>query len=64
MIVKGMARSSVSYMKLVSRNLPGRTEETHENVSQGSRSPGRYRSVGPPEYEERIGRNVSVETGK
>jgi hypothetical protein len=34
--------------------MPGETEKNDENLSQDSRSPGRYLNVGPPEYETRV----------
>jgi hypothetical protein len=41
----------VAYLKVLSRHLPGRTEENHENLSQVSRSPVRDLNPGTPEYE-------------
>jgi hypothetical protein len=35
---------------VLSRNLPGGTEENHENLIQNSRSPGVHLRPGPPEY--------------
>jgi hypothetical protein len=41
----------VAFLKVLSRHLPGGTEENDENLSQNCRSPGRDLSPGPPEYE-------------
>jgi hypothetical protein len=44
------SKGRVLIFKVLSRHLPGRTED-HENLSQDSRSPGLYLNPGPPEYE-------------
>jgi hypothetical protein len=41
----------VAWFKVLSRHLPGRTEENHKNLSQDSWFPGRDLNPGPPEYE-------------
>jgi hypothetical protein len=41
----------VAYFKVLSRHLPGGTEENHGNLSQDSRSPGRDLNSEPSEYE-------------
>jgi hypothetical protein len=38
-------------LKVLSRHSPGRTEISHENLSQDSRSPGLDSNPGSPEYE-------------
>jgi hypothetical protein len=40
----------VAQFKVLSRNLPGLTEENCENLSQDNRSPGRYLNSRSPEY--------------
>jgi hypothetical protein len=41
----------VAQIKLLSRHLPGGTEEIPENLSWDSRFPGQDLNSGPPEYE-------------
>jgi hypothetical protein len=49
---KGCARNRKCHnFKVLSRNLPGGTEEKHENLSQDSWPPSRDLNPGPPEYE-------------
>jgi hypothetical protein len=49
---KGFGRKrSWPNFKELSRNSPGRTEESHINSSQDSQSPGRDLNPGRPEYE-------------
>jgi hypothetical protein len=40
--------------KAISRNLPGETEENHQNLSKYSRPPGRDLNVGIVEYEAEV----------
>jgi len=39
----------VLYFKVLSQNLPGRTDENHENLSNDSRSSGRDSNTGTKE---------------
>jgi hypothetical protein len=41
----------VAQLKALTRHLPGGTEESHEDLSQDSRSLDRDLNTGPPEYE-------------
>jgi hypothetical protein len=41
----------VPNFEALSRHSPGGTEEIHEMLRQGSRSPGKDLNPGPPEYE-------------
>jgi hypothetical protein len=41
----------MALFKVLSWNLPRRTEENHEDLSQDSRSLGRELNLNPPEYE-------------
>jgi hypothetical protein len=46
-----MEWSDRGLIKELSRHLPGRTEENHEQLSQDSRSPSQDLNAGPQEYE-------------
>jgi hypothetical protein len=45
---------------MLSRNLPRETDENHENLSQGSRPPGRDLNPGPCEYEEGVDHSITM----
>jgi hypothetical protein len=47
---KNVEGSGRGLIWVVSRNLPGGTQENHENVSHGSQSPAWDLNLGPPEY--------------
>jgi hypothetical protein len=44
-------KSAVAYLEVLSRNLPGETDETHENLIQSSRFSGRDLKAESPDYE-------------
>jgi hypothetical protein len=46
-----LGKRSWSNFKWLSHHSPGGTEETHKNLSQDNRSPGRGLNSGPSEYE-------------
>jgi hypothetical protein len=51
MNVKHTEGSSLTLVKVLSRNLPGGTEENHKDLSQDSRSLGQDLKAGASEYE-------------
>jgi hypothetical protein len=44
----------IALFKVISRHFPGGTEKNHKDLTQDSRSPGRYLNLGTPEYEAEV----------
>jgi hypothetical protein len=49
----------VTYYEVLSRHLPGGSEENHENPESIGWYPGRDLNSGPPEYEARMLTSIS-----
>jgi hypothetical protein len=47
---KTQKKAVLAWFKVLSRHLPGGTQENHERLSQDSRSPVQDFNSGPPDY--------------